>query len=85
MSASLKYTGKVPSVEVTGYGHFAPGEEKIVDESTAREFEQPACQAEGWVVTRTTDSKKKTADTASTDSAYDPSPRGQRTSRTNND
>lgn len=82
----LKYSGSLPKVEVGGYGHFAPGEEKTVDDRTAIEFDCPPCAAEGWSVTFE-DGKKKAshADTEATITpAKDESPRGPR-SRTNQD
>jgi hypothetical protein len=48
---SLKYVGPLPRVEVSGFGHFVPGEEKVVDLMTAQNFSELACAAEGWVVT----------------------------------
>lgn len=46
----LKYLGPCPLVEVSGFGHFTPGDEKFVDVMTAASFSDPRCAAEGWVV-----------------------------------
>lgn len=76
----LKYSGPLPLVEVGGYGHFSPGEEKTVDERTATDFDCPSCEKEGWTVTF--DGKSKRADTESTTApAKDESPRGPRQHR----
>lgn len=46
----LKYTGPLSNPEVTGFGHFTPGEAKLVDALTAASFRDPRCVAEGWEV-----------------------------------
>ena len=83
MGAILRYEGPLPSAEVVGYGHFAPGDEKSVDEKTALDFEAQPCVDEGWVVERDGNGKKKK--TASDDETNEPSTdlsvRGPRTQR----
>lgn len=46
----IKYTGAVMGVQVFGFGHFNPGDEKEVDHVTAGAFRDPRCKTEGWVV-----------------------------------
>ncbi len=46
----LRYSGPVPRVTVTGFGHFSPGDEKDVDYLTAGAFRDERCAAEGWEV-----------------------------------
>jgi len=48
--ATLKYTGLLENPMVQGYGHFTPDEEKEVDDITAGAFNNPECEAEGWIV-----------------------------------
>jgi hypothetical protein len=76
MGAILRYEGKVPVVEVQGYGHFSPGDEKTVDEKTAGEFEQQPCVDEGWVVERDGKKTRAAEDNESTDASNTPTPRG---------
>lgn len=82
----LKYDGTTPSVEVVGYGHFAPGEEKQVDVKTATDFDCDSCKEEGWTVTFEAGKKNRNADTENTiEPAVDASPRGPRQTRKDND
>lgn len=82
MAATLRYEGTTPKVEVPGYGHFAPGDEKQVDEKTAGEFEQQPCADEGWVVERSGAKKKAAAEEdESIDASDTRSPRGPGRSR----
>ena len=46
----LKYNGPLPNPEVEGFGHFTPGEEKLVDAMTALSFRDARCVAKGWEV-----------------------------------
>lgn len=50
MGHFLKYMGKAERVEVTGFGHFGHGDEKMVDRVTAGAFLDPKCEEEGWSV-----------------------------------
>ena len=85
MSGTLKYDGALPQVEVGGYGHFAPGDEKTVDDLTAAQFDCESCKIEGWSVTYSDADKrkKKSADTETDKPAADLSPRGPRNNATN--
>lgn len=87
MSAVLRYEGNNPSVEVIGYGHFAPGDEKQVDEKTALDFEQQPCVDEGWVVVRDGKRSKgvKAAEDELKDESQAESPRGPGRPRKDND
>jgi hypothetical protein len=77
MSATLKYDGLLPKAELVGFGHFAPGEEKTIDDYTAVQMDCETCKAEGWTVTFD-EKRKKSADTESVKPALEPSPRGSR-------
>lgn len=82
----LKYTGNTPSVEVGGFGHFAPGDEKTVDVKTALDMDQPHPKSEGWEVTWEKGERPKGAEVDETIAPVsDPSPRGPRTSRNESD
>jgi hypothetical protein len=82
----LRYEGTHPNVEVVGYGHFGPGDEKNVDEKTACDFEQQPCADEGWVVVREESKRsKKAAETESNDDSQALSPRGPGRPRNHND
>ena len=72
-TATLTYKGTVPEIGVSGYGHFHPDESKVVDYSTAVQFDCEPCKNEGWEVSFS--SKKETVDTESKSSS-DLSPRG---------
>lgn len=50
MAPKLRYEGPLTTAQVSGFGHFLPGEEKTVDFMTAAAFSDPRCAAEGWVV-----------------------------------
>jgi hypothetical protein len=79
MSAILRYDGPLPQVEVGGYGHFAPGEEKSVDDFTAAQFDCDPCRDEGWSVTFGGESRtRKSAESETTKPAVDLSARGPR-------
>jgi hypothetical protein len=83
MADKLKYNGQLPRVEVSGYGHFVPGEEKVVDHGTAIQFNDEPCKKEGWEVTFDESRKKKNAD-SEPEKSTEASPRGPRTA-TNKD
>jgi hypothetical protein len=59
MSHYLRYMGKNEKVEVTGYGHFAHGDEKMVDVVTAGAFIDPKCREEGWLVRADGDDRER--------------------------
>jgi hypothetical protein len=83
MSATLKYDGPLPNVEVVGYGHFAPGDSKVVDDLTAASFDCDPCLEEGWTVELSEGRKKKqSADIENTKPMSDQSPRGPRNQAT---
>jgi hypothetical protein len=46
----LKYNGTSELIQVYGYGHFKPGDEKEVDEMTAALFGDQRCVDEGFEV-----------------------------------
>jgi hypothetical protein len=80
----LKYDGPLPRVEVGGYGHFAPGDEKSVDTKTAIDFDCQPCMDEGWSVTFEGNEKRATsADTETIEPARNDAPRGPRTRKDN--
>lgn len=65
--ATVTYNGKLPRVELVGYGHFAPGDSKAVDDLTAAQMDNDLCKEEGWSVDGDgKSSSKKSADTEST-------------------
>lgn len=87
---TLKYEGELPQVEVAGYGHFTPGDEKTVDLKTALDFDQEHPRREGWIVTLDADDHRnnRRAETENDDAtagAKEESPRGPRTRRNQND
>jgi hypothetical protein len=49
--ALLKYVGTSELIQVYGYGHFKPGDEKEVDDMTAAIFSDQRCVDEGFEVT----------------------------------
>jgi hypothetical protein len=46
----IRYEGPCPRVEIVGYGHFSPGDEKAIDTITGYNYLCPACVEAGWVV-----------------------------------
>lgn len=60
--SKITYNGTLPKIELGGYGHFAPGDSKTIDELTAAGMDNDTCAAEGWVVETEGKKTKKHAD-----------------------
>lgn len=74
----VTYTGKLPRIELGGYGHFGPDESKMVDELTAGSLDNEVCAAEGWSVES---DGKKTKKSADVDESTKPAAESRRTHR----
>lgn len=78
--AKVTYNGKLPSIQLVNYGHFAPGDTKTVDEFTALQLDNDLCRGEGWTVELDHSRKtRKSADSESNTSAAETSRRSHRT------
>lgn len=62
MMPTITYNGKSPRIELVGFGHFAPGDKKQIDDLTAAAMSDDAAKAEGWSVELGDKKTKKSAD-----------------------